>query len=160
MHAGIIIALVAGLILFIVIWRSPFGYQIRTVGISPKTGRYAGMNIISIQVLATFIGGGLAGIAGATEILGAQFVLRENFLVSFGYDAVVVAVLGQLDPLGVVITSILFGGLRAGRGIDAKNGGCAIITYLCNSRYCSAFRGKHCHITSISKKYCKDRNKN
>ncbi len=114
LHAGIIIAIVLGIILFVVLWRSPFGYQIRTIGLSPKAGRFAGMNIIRIQVLATFIGGGLAGLAGACEILGSQFVLRENFLVSFGYDAVVVAVLGQLDPLGVIITSILFGGLRAG----------------------------------------------
>ena len=116
LHAGIIIALVIGLILFVILWRSPFGYQVRTVGMSLKTGRYAGMNVILIQVLATFIGGGLAGIAGASEILGAQFVLRESFLVGFGYDAVVVAVLGQLDPIGVIITSILFGGLRAGAG--------------------------------------------
>ena len=116
LHAGIILAFIAAIILFVILWRSPFGFQIRTVGLSLKTGRYAGMNAISIQVLATFIGGGLAGLAGVSEILGAQFVLRENFLTNFGYDAVVVAVLGQLDPIGVVITSILFGGLRAGAG--------------------------------------------
>ncbi len=99
-----------------VLWRTPFGYEIRAVGFNVKAARFSGMNVVRIQISAMLISGGLAGLAGASEILGAQYRLREFFLPNYGYDAIAVALLGQLDPIGIVLSGILFGALRAGAG--------------------------------------------
>lgn len=114
--SGIIVAILAAVLLYILLWRTPFGYQVRTVGSNKVAARHAGMNTVRTQILAMLISGGLAGLAGACEIAGAQYRLRSGFLVNYGYDAIAVAMLGQLNPLAVLISGILFGGLRAGAG--------------------------------------------
>lgn len=116
LHSGFIVAVLAAAVLYVVLWRSPIGYEIRAVGLNVKAARFAGMGVVWIQILSMLISGGLAGLAGTSEILGAQYRLREFFLPNYGYDAIAVALLGQLDPIGVVIAGILFGALRAGAG--------------------------------------------
>lgn len=116
LHAGLIIALVLALILYVVLWRTPFGYEIRTIGSNFVAARHAGMKVTRVQITAMLISGGLAGLAGAAEILGAQYRLRDFFLPNYGYDSIAVALLGQLNPIGVLISGILFGALRTGAG--------------------------------------------
>lgn len=116
LHAGLILALLLAGLLYVVLWRTPFGYEIRTIGSNLVAARHAGMMVARTQILAMLISGGLAGLAGAAEILGAQYRLRDFFLPNYGYDSIAVALLGQLDPIGVVISGILFGALRAGAG--------------------------------------------
>lgn len=116
LSSGIIIAVLAAIALYFVLFRTPTGYQVRTVGANKEAARHAGMNIIWVQVLAMLISGGLAGLAGVAEIAGAQYRLRSGFLLNYGYDAIAVAMLGQLNPLGVLVSGVLFGGLRAGAG--------------------------------------------
>ncbi len=116
LHAGFILAILAAAVVYVVLWRTPFGYEIRAVGFNVKAARFSGMNVVRIQISAMLISGGLAGLAGASEILGAQYRLREFFLPNYGYDAIAVALLGQLDPIGIVLSGILFGALRAGAG--------------------------------------------
>jgi ABC-type uncharacterized transport system permease subunit len=116
LHAGILLALVAVAIVYLILKRTPIGYEVRAVGESPVAARHAGMNIVWIQVLAMLISGGLAGLAGTSEVLGAQYRLRDMFLPNYGYDALAVAMLGQLHPIGVFISGLFFGALRAGSG--------------------------------------------
>lgn len=116
LSAGIFVAILAAVVLYIVLYRTPLGYQVRTVGSNKEAARHAGMDIVWVQVLAMMISGGLAGLAGVAEIAGAQYRLRSGFLLNYGYDAIAVAMLGQLNPLGVMVSGILFGGLRAGAG--------------------------------------------
>jgi ABC-type uncharacterized transport system permease subunit len=116
LHAGIIVAVLAAVLLYILLWRTPIGYEVRTVGANLIAARHAGMNVVWIQILAMLISGGLAGLAGIAEIAGAQYRLRSGFLLNYGYDSIAVAMLGQLDPLGVLISGIFFGALRAGAG--------------------------------------------
>ncbi len=116
LSSGIIVALLAAVLLYILLWRTPVGYQVRTVGANKVAALHAGMNIVWTQVLAMLISGGLAGLAGVAEIAGAQYRLRSGFLLNYGYDAIAVAMLGQLNPLAVLVSGILFGGLRAGAG--------------------------------------------
>ncbi len=116
LHAGIIVAVLLALLLYVVLWRTPFGYEIRTIGSNITAARHAGMSVVRTQIIAMLISGGLAGLAGAAEILGAQYRLRDFFLQNYGYDSIAVALLGQLQPIGVVISGILFGALRAGAG--------------------------------------------
>lgn len=116
LHAGILIALLAVLIIYIILKQTPLGYKVRAVGENPVASKYSGMNIVWIQVLAMLISGGLAGLAGTSEVLGAQYRLRDMFLPNYGYDALAVAMLGQLHPIGVLISGLFFGALRAGSG--------------------------------------------
>ncbi|MCC6147445.1 MAG: ABC transporter permease [Anaerolineaceae bacterium] len=116
LHGGLILALALALLFYVVLWKTPFGYEIRTIGSNIGAARHAGMKVARVQITAMLISGGLAGLAGASEILGAQYRLRDFFLPNYGYDSIAVALLGQLNPIGVVISGILFGALRAGAG--------------------------------------------
>ncbi len=114
LHAGIIVALAAAAASQFVLWNTTLGFRLRAVGANPFAARYAGLDVGKNVVLAMVISGGLAGLAGAGEILGVQGRLRDTFSPGFGYDGIVVALLGQLHPLGVLLASLFFGSLRSG----------------------------------------------
>ncbi|NPV78158.1 MAG: ABC transporter permease [Anaerolineae bacterium] len=114
LHAGILIAILAAVIFYIVLFRTPFGFAVRCVGENETAAKHSGLKVFRIRMILMMISGGLGGIAGSVEILGAQYRLREAFLANYGYEALAVALLGQKHPLGVIISGVLFGGLKAG----------------------------------------------
>lgn len=114
LHFGILLAILAVLFYYFLIYRSPLGYRIRTVGYNPKAAEYAGMKVGRNIVIAMVLSGGLAGIAGASEIFGVHHRLFNDFSSGYGFDAVAVALLGRLHPLGVVAAALFFGALRVG----------------------------------------------
>lgn len=116
LHAGILIAIVAAILLYILLFRTSFGYQIRTIGENVIAAKHAGMRVFSKQIQIMLISSGLAGLAGTIEILGAQHRLRPLFLQNYGYEALAVAILGQKNPFGVIISGLLFGVLKSGAG--------------------------------------------
>lgn len=116
LHAGFLLAILFAIILYVLLFHSPLGYEVRAVGENAIAARHAGVNIFATRVLLMVIAGGLAGLAGASEILGSQLRLRPAFLPNYGYEALAVAMLGQTNPLGVFIAGILFGALKAGAG--------------------------------------------
>jgi ABC-type uncharacterized transport system permease subunit len=116
LHAGLYLAIVCAIILYIILWRTPIGFEIRAIGANIFAARHAGMKVARDQIIVMLISGGLAGLAGAVEIMGAQYRLRANFLLNYGYDSIAVALLGQIEPLGILISGVLFGALRAGAG--------------------------------------------
>lgn len=115
-HAGIFIAILALVAIYVVLWHTPFGYKIRAVGLNQDASEYSGIRVKWNMILAMVISGALAGIAGANEVLGIQHRLIESFSPGYGYDAIAVSLLGQNHPAGIIFTSILFSGLRAGAG--------------------------------------------
>jgi ABC-type uncharacterized transport system permease subunit len=114
LHAGIIVALAAAAASHFILWNTTLGFRLRAVGANPFAARYAGLDVAKNVMLAMVISGGLAGLAGAGEILGVQGRLRDTFSPGFGYDGIVVALLGQLQPVGVLLASLFFGSLRSG----------------------------------------------
>lgn len=115
LHAGIILALVLAVVAYVVLFKTSYGHDLRTLGENPTAARHSGINVFAMQMLIVVIAGGLAGVAGSAEILGAQYRLRSGFLSNYGYEALAVAMLGQKNPVGVVIAGVLFGALKAGR---------------------------------------------
>jgi len=99
---------------YVVMWRTTIGYQIRAVGSNPQAAEYSGIPVVRSMVLAMFISGGLMGLAGAVEILGVQHRLSDFFSPGYGFDGIAVALLGYTHPVGVTLAAIFFGGLRAG----------------------------------------------
>lgn len=114
LHAGVIVALAAAAVSHFILWNTTLGFRLRAVGANPFAARHAGLDVAKNVMLAMVISGGLAGLAGAGEILGVQGRLRDTFSPGFGYDGIVVALLGQLQPVGVLLASVFFGSLRSG----------------------------------------------
>ena len=111
---GIVIALAAAIAVWWILFRSTKGFEWRAVGFNPRAARYAGMSIAWSTVTSMLIAGGLAGLAGAAVILGGSRTLSPGFSPGYGFDGIVVALVGNTRPLGVVGAAFLFGALRAG----------------------------------------------
>lgn len=111
---GVVIALGAAVAVWWLLFRSTKGFEFRAVGFNPRAARYAGMSISWSTVLSMAIAGGLAGLAGAAVILGGSRTLAPGFSPGYGFDGIVVALVGNTRPLGVVAAAFLFGALRAG----------------------------------------------
>ncbi len=111
---GIVIALAAAVAIWWLVFRSTKGFEWRAVGFNPRAARYAGMSISASTVTSMVIAGGLAGLAGAAVILGGSRTLSPGFSPGYGFDGIVVALVGNTRPLGVVAAAFLFGALRAG----------------------------------------------
>ncbi len=114
LSAGAILALVLAILVYIFMWRTTIGYRIRAVGLNPDASRYAGINVRFYQALALVLGGAFAGIAGAVQVMGVQRRMLDGLSGGYGFSGIVVALFGQLHPLGAIPASILFGGLLVG----------------------------------------------
>ena len=111
---GIVLAIAAAIGVWWLLFRSTRGFEFRAVGFNPRAARYAGMSIAWSTVWSMVIAGGLAGLAGAAVILGGSRTLSPGFSPGYGFDGIVVALVGNTRPLGVVGAAFLFGALRAG----------------------------------------------
>lgn len=116
LHSGLIFAIVMAILVYIFLWRTTIGYRIRAVGLNPHASRYAGINVKSNMILSMTLSGAFAGLAGAVEILGLHHRMFEPLAVSagYGFSGIVAALFGKLHPLGMIPSSILFGGLLVG----------------------------------------------
>ena len=122
-HAGILIALIAAGILWVVFLRSPLGYQIEAVGQNPIAARYAGMSVERTLILTMVVSGGFAGLAGASEVMGLKYRLFENFSGGYGFDAIAIALLSRGSIPGVIFISLFFGALRSGANVMQRSAG-------------------------------------
>jgi simple sugar transport system permease protein len=111
---GFILGLVMAAVIFWLLFKTTIGFEIRTVGANPDAARYAGINIVKNFVLAMVISGGLAGLGGASQVLGVDHWVGQGFSAGFGFDAIAIALLGKSHPVGVVLAALLFGVLRGG----------------------------------------------
>jgi simple sugar transport system permease protein len=114
LHAGVVLAIVAAVAVYLLLWRTVYGFDFRSVGANPDAARAAGIGVGPVIVLAMSLAGGLAGLAGANLILGVQFSVTPGFSSGIGFDGITVALLGRGNPVGVVAAALLFGGLEAG----------------------------------------------
>jgi general nucleoside transport system permease protein len=113
-HWGFILALVAALITGWFLFRTTWGFELRTVGANPNAARYGGMSVGKTYVVAMFLSGSLAGLAGVSQGLGITHNIALGFQAGYGFDSIALALLGKSHPAGVVAASLLFGVLRAG----------------------------------------------
>ena len=113
-HAGIILALLAAYAVWWLLFHSTIGFEFRAVGANPAAAAYAGMSVGGTYILAMALAGGLAGLAGTSQLLGIQYSVFPGFSSGYGFDAIALALLGRAHPFGVVLAALLFGILRAG----------------------------------------------
>jgi simple sugar transport system permease protein len=111
---GFVLALVMAYLVYWFLFKTTLGFEIRSVGANPDGSKYAGMSVVKNFVLVMVLSGGLAGIAGAAQVLGVDHWVGQGFSAGYGFDAIALALLGKSHPLGVVLSAIVFGILRSG----------------------------------------------
>jgi ABC-type uncharacterized transport system permease subunit len=109
-------ALICCGLVWLYLWRSRGGYELRTVGLSPKAAQYAGISPNRVTIEAMLISGGLAGFLGFNEILGNHHQLVLDFVAGAGFTGIAVALMGRNHPFGIILASVLFGALFQGGG--------------------------------------------
>jgi general nucleoside transport system permease protein len=114
LNFGFIVAIIACIVVYIVLWKTKWGYEIRAVGISNSVSQYAGINVKKNMVMAMFIAGGLAGLVAIHEVLGYRYTYHDSFSAGVGFVGIAVALLGRNHPVGIVLAALLFGALNRG----------------------------------------------
>lgn len=157
LHYGLILAIILAILIYILLWRTTIGYRIRAVGENERASRYAGINVKRQMILSMFIAGGFAGLAGIVQVMGLQYRLQTDgsaagFTANAGFNGIVAALFGSLNPLGAIPASIFFGGLLVGAQkmqrdlgvpaalITAING--VIVVFVVSSQIFSRYRAR------------------
>lgn len=113
-HIGFFVALLMAVLVYILLFKTKWGLELRMVGANQNAARYAGIKITFSTVAAMVMSGALAGLAGANEVLGVNHRLIPAFSSGYGFDSIALALLGKSHPFGVVLAALLFGFLRNG----------------------------------------------
>jgi simple sugar transport system permease protein len=119
LHAGVIVGVLIAFLAWLLLWRTTIGYRIRAVGLNPHASRRAGIYVERYAMLAMLLSGALAGMGGATQVLGVNHRMftdgsAAGFTGSAGFNGIVAALFGQLHPLGTIPASFFFGALIVG----------------------------------------------
>nr|WP_295977509.1 ABC transporter permease [uncultured Agrobacterium sp.] len=113
-NVSFLIALVMCFLVWVLIWRTKLGYEMRTLGISPSAAIYAGIPYARTVIIAMLISGGLAGMMALNPVMGASARLQVEFVGGAGFVGIAVSLMGRSHPLGIIFSALLFGILYQG----------------------------------------------
>ncbi|MBN9033836.1 MAG: sugar ABC transporter permease [Rhizobiales bacterium 63-7] len=113
-NVSFLIALAMCLVVWLLVWRTKLGYEMRTLGISPTAAVYAGIPYSRTVIIAMLISGGLAGMMALNPVLGASARLQVEFVGGAGFVGIAVSLMGRNHPAGIILAAILFGILYQG----------------------------------------------
>ncbi|HNU94463.1 MAG TPA: ABC transporter permease [Bacillota bacterium] len=114
-NTGILIALAAAVLMYYILYKTATGYEIRAVGANADAARYAGINVPKAMAVSMLLAGSMAGLAGAVQVCGIQYKFLDLFAFEgFGLDGIAVALVGKINPFGVIGAASLFGILSRG----------------------------------------------
>jgi ABC-type uncharacterized transport system permease subunit len=123
LHIGFILAVLACIGIWVLLYKTPFGFRVRAVGSNKDAAEMAGISADRIYVLTFFISGALAAMGGFSEVNGVQHMLVQNFNPGVGTAGIGIAILANGDPIGIIFASILFGMLQVGGNIMGQLSG-------------------------------------
>lgn len=113
-HTGIFIALAAVVAVFLLLYKTSIGYELRLVGKNGHFARYGGIANRKVVVFSVMISGGLAGLAGIVEILGIHQTFKDSFSAGLGFDGIIIALLARNHPIGVLIAALFYAYIQVG----------------------------------------------
>jgi simple sugar transport system permease protein len=120
LNAAFLLAILACVLVYLFLWKTTWGYEMRATGQNPSAAEYGGVSIRTQIVLAMAISGGLAGMVGINEVLGYRYRYYDGFSDNYGFTGIAVALLGRNHPAGVFVAALLFAVLqRGGLPVDA-----------------------------------------
>jgi general nucleoside transport system permease protein len=114
LHWGFFIALGLVVVVYWLMWKTPFGLELRMEGANDRAARYAGISVKRTMVISMVISAVLCGLAGSIHLLGVDHRMMPSFSPGYGFDAIALALLGNSHPVGVLLSSLLFAFLRGG----------------------------------------------
>lgn len=129
-HAGLLLALLAGAAVWLLVQRTTWGLEMRAVGANPAAARFAGMPVGRVMIRVGLISGALAGLAGVGEVAGLKGYLTLDLSPGFGYSGIVVAMLAQLNALAVIATALFIAVVFVGADFMSRSIG--VSSYLAN----------------------------
>jgi len=120
LNLAFVLALICCALVYIFLWRTKWGYELRATGTNPSAAEYGGISVRRQIVIAMTISGALAGMVGINEVLGYRYRYYDGFSDNYGFTGIAVALLGRNHPVGVIISALLFAILqRGGIPVDA-----------------------------------------
>jgi ABC-type uncharacterized transport system permease subunit len=122
-NIGFFIAIGVAVLTWYMLYKTTWGYEIRSVGLNPHASKYAGINATMVTILSLALSGAFSGLGGASVMLGVNFRQTQSLSTGYGFDAIAVSLLAKNHPLGVILTAMLFGFMRHGsRLMQLKTG--------------------------------------
>jgi len=120
LNLSFVLALICCGLVYIFLWRTKWGYELRSTGTNPTAAEYGGISVRKQIIVAMTISGSLAGMVGINEVLGHRYRYYDGFSDNYGFTGIAVALLGRNHPVGVIISALLFAVLqRGGLPVDA-----------------------------------------
>jgi general nucleoside transport system permease protein len=120
LNLAFVLALICCALVYLFLWRTKWGYELRATGSNPTAAEYGGISIRKQIIIAMTISGALAGMVGINEVLGYRYRYYDGFSANYGFTGIAVALLGRNHPVGVLLAALLFGMLiRGGIFVDA-----------------------------------------
>lgn len=129
-HAGLVIAVVAAVLVWLMITRTTWGFEMRATGANPSAARFAGMPVGQVMLRVGLISGALAGLAGVGEVAGLKGYLTQDLSPGYGYAGIVVAMLAQLHALGVLLAALFVAAVFV--GADSMSRAIGVSSYIAN----------------------------
>jgi len=131
LHWGFLLAILAALGVWVVQTRTTLGYEMRAVGLNPEAAGFAGLPVGRIMIKTALLSGGLAALAGWSEVSGLKGTLTLDLSPGFGYTGIIVAMLALLNPLGVVASALFVAGVFV--GADSMSRAIGVPTYIADA---------------------------
>ncbi|MGQ0430865.1 MAG: ABC transporter permease [Microthrixaceae bacterium] len=126
LHLGFIVMVLLCALVWFILKRTTFGFEVRTVGTNPNAAKYAGMGVNRTIIAVMALSGGFAGLAGAGEISGTAGFLSPGVFAAVGFDSIAIALLARANPYAIILTSILWGSMLSGAGLMQQEAGLSI----------------------------------
>jgi len=128
LHWGFALAIISAVVIWVIQTRTTLGYEMRAVGLNKEAAAFAGMPVNRILIKTALLSGGLAALAGFSEVAGLKGSLTLDLSPGFGYTGIIVAMLALLNPLGVVVAALFVAGIFV--GADSMSRAAGVPTYL------------------------------
>lgn len=136
LHWGFALALISAVLVWVIQTRTTFGYAMRAVGLNRRAAEFAGIPVTSVMIRTALLSGGLAGLAGFSEVAGLKGNLTLDLSPGFGYTGIIVAMLALLNPLGVVVAALFVAGIFV--GADSMSRAAEVPSYIADILLASA----------------------